>query len=312
MTVMTKPPGRARTRAQQRARGIRNTKAARRLVQLGMAGLIVTAAVRHQLEGGGNAASVDALCPFGAVETLITWVTTGSLISKTHPSNLVLGLAVLVATVLVGNAFCGWICPFGAVQDAITWLRDKLGIKPLAVRPAVDRALRYGRFVVLAVVLYFSVTTARLWFADYDPYLQLFGLHWLFEWNDGLWVGLGILAAVLVGSVLVDRMWCRYLCPLGAVFAVVGRLSFLRIRRNEATCTDCTLCDRPCPVGLTVSKADPLVSADCIGCMDCVAACPVKGALNVSGPVFVGNLLGRSEASRPSRPKSVPNQAVKR
>lgn len=312
MTILTKPPGRGPTRAQQRARAIWTTKAARRLVQLGVAGLVLTAAARHQVEGGGKAASVDALCPFGAVETLITWLTTGSLISKTHPSNLVLGLAVLVATVLVGNVFCGWLCPFGAVQDAISWVRDKLRIKPLAVPPAVDQALRYGRFAVLAVVLYFSVTTARLWFADYDPYVQLFGLHWLFGWNDGLWVGLGIVAAVLAGSVLVDRLWCRYLCPLGAVFAVVGRLSFLRIRRTESTCTDCTLCDRPCPVGITVSKADPLVSADCIGCLDCVATCPVKGALNVSGPVFVGNLLGRSEASQPSRPKAVTERTVNR
>lgn len=312
MTVLTKPPGKGPTRAQKRARGIRNTRTARRLVQLGVSLLILTAAVRHQLEGGSNAASVDALCPFGAAETLITLVTTGSLISKTHPSNLVLGLAVLLATVLVGNAFCGWICPFGAVQDAITWVRDKLRIRPLSVPASVDTVLRYGRFVVLAIVLYFSVTTARLWFADYDPYVQLFGLHWLFEWNDGLWVGLGILAAVLAGSVLVDRMWCRYLCPLGAMFAVVGHLSFLRIRRTESACTDCTLCDRPCPVGITVSKADPLVNTDCIGCMDCVATCPVKGALNVSGPVFLGTLIGRPEADRTSRPKAAsPEEAVR-
>lgn len=291
------------TRAQVRRASMRRLTVTRRIVQLGFALLILSAAVRHQVERQSEAASVDALCPFGAVETLITWLTTGSFISKIHLSNMVLGVAVLAATLLVGNAFCGWICPFGAVQDALAWVARRTGLPQWRPSARLDTLLRWGRFVVLAVVLYFSVSTARLWFADYDPYVTLFGLHWLFEPNDGLWWGLGILALTLGGSLVVERFWCRYLCPLGAVFSVLGHLSFLRIRRTERTCTDCTLCDRPCPVGLVVSKADPLVSPDCIGCMDCVAACPVKGALNVSAPVFVGQLLHRQDASPGSRVK---------
>jgi len=297
------PTRKAPTRAQARRRSMRRLTLTRRFVQLGFAVLILTAAVRHQLERQSEAASVDALCPFGAVETLITWLTTGSFINKIHLSNVVLGVAVLAATLLVGNAFCGWICPFGGVQDALAWLARRIGLPQWRPDPAVDRVLRWGRFVVLAVVLAFSVTTARLWFADYDPYVTLFGLHWLFEWNDGLWWGLGVLALTLAGSLVVERFWCRYLCPLGAVFSVLGHLSFLRIRRSQKVCTDCTLCDRPCPVGLAVSTAKPLVSPDCIGCMDCVAACPVKGALNVSAPVFVGRVLPRRDEPPSSRVK---------
>lgn len=277
------------TRAQQRKRSMSRLTWARRGSQFFFAAFVLWAAVRHQLENeSGTAASVDALCPFGAVETFITWITTGTFITKIHGSNLILGLALLIATLLVGNAFCGWICPFGALQDALTWVRNELGLKARHLPPAWDAGLRWGRYVVLGVILYFSVTTATLWFADYDPYVTLFGLHWLFEWSDALWVGLGITAVVLAASVVIDRFWCRYLCPLGAVFAVLGHLSLLRIKRVEATCTDCTLCDRPCPVGITVSKANPLVNTDCIGCMDCVATCPVKGALKVSGPVLLG------------------------
>lgn len=245
---------------------------------------------------------MDALCPFGAVETLVTLLTTGSFISKTHPSNIVLGLAVVLATLLVGNVFCGWICPWGAIQDALTWVRNKLHLKTWQPPAGLDRWLRYGRFVVLGVVIYFSVSTARLWFADYDPYVQLFGLTWLFKMGESGAVGLTIVGLVLVGSVVVDRMWCRYLCPLGAVFAVIGHLSFLRIRRDAATCTDCTLCDRPCPVGLSVSTSSPKVSTDCIGCMDCVTTCPVKGALKVDGPVFLGTIGTKPDAAPARRP----------
>ena len=289
MRTDTATPGpRKLSRFQRRMRDIRRVRWARWATQLGFGGLILTAGIRHQLSGDEGAPSVDALCPFGAVETLATLVTTGGLISKIHPSNLVLGLAVLVTTLLVGNAFCGWICPFGAVQDVLTAIRRGLHLPTVTVPRSVDAVLRWGRFVVLGVVIWFSFTTAKLWFADYDPYVTLFGLHWLFGAESStFWVGLAILGAVGVGAVVVDRFWCRYLCPLGAVLNVLGRFSLLRIRRSPTACTDCTLCDKPCPVGIEPSKAKPFVSSDCIGCMDCVTTCPVPKALTV-GPVMLG------------------------
>ena len=277
------------SRAPLRLRGMSRLKGSRRIVQLLFAAWIIVAAVRHGLPSAEEGASVDALCPFGAVETLITWITTGHFISKIHQSNLILGLAVLVATVLVGNVFCGWICPFGAIQDALTWVRKRARLPQLTVPAGWDKELRWGRFVVLAVVIYFSVSTAKLWFADYDPYVTLFGLRWLFEFNAStMWISLTLLAVILGGSLLIDRFWCRYLCPLGGVFAILSRFSLMRIRRSAQTCTDCTMCDKPCPVGIEPSKAKPFVSTDCIGCMDCVAACPVQGALHVEAPVLLG------------------------
>lgn len=282
------------TKAMQRLRQMKRTTLARRITQLGFAGFIVFAAARHQLESTTGAASLDALCPFGAVETLITWVTTGTLIAKVHPSNLILGLAVVIATLLVGNAFCGWICPLGTVQDGLWALARKLRLPQWRPAARTDRMLRYGRFVVLAIVMGASYVTGRLWFADYDPYFTIFSLHWLFQWSDALIVGVVITAVVLLASMFVERLWCRYLCPLGAVFSVLGRFSLFKIRRDADTCTDCTLCDRPCPVGITVSKADPVVNADCIGCLDCLTTCPVKGALTLAPPMPVNRLVGSS------------------
>lgn len=282
---------------------MKRLKGARRIVQLVFAAWIVVAAVRHQLSStSGETASVDALCPFGAVETLITWIDTGHFISKIHQSNLILGLAVLAATLLVGNVFCGWICPFGAVQDVLAWVRRKAHLAQVTIPARYDRVLRYGRYVVLAVVLYFSVSTTKLWFSGYDPYVTLFGLGWLFEFSAStMWVGLMLLVLILGGSLLVERLWCRYLCPLGAVFAITSRFSLLRIRRSKAVCTDCALCNTQCPVGIEPSKAKPFVSTDCIGCLDCVAACPVKGALKVEGPVFLGLPVRPETVRQPPR-----------
>lgn len=296
-TTTSRPSSRPPTRAQVRARGMRRVRLARRVTQLFFVGLILVVAIRHQVDTAPGQPSVDAVCPFGGFETLITWVTTGSFISKTHPSNLVLMGAIVVATLLVGNTFCGWVCPFGAIQDAQTWLRRKLKLPAVELPGQVDRVLRWGRFLVLALVLYLSVTTARLWFADHDPYVQLFGLHWLFEPDPTvMWVGWTITVVVLLLTFVIERAWCRYLCPLGAVFSVLGVFSVFRIRRSATTCTDCTVCDKPCPVHIEPSKAKPFVSTDCIGCMDCVAACPVKNSLKVEGPVLLGIPLVREAA----------------
>jgi polyferredoxin len=65
----------------------------------------------------------------------------------------------------------------------------------------------------------------------------------------------------------------------------LGNLGLLRIRRDEANCKGCAVCNAPCPLKLDVAKADPAVSADCLGCLECVDVCPRHGALNVTfGP----------------------------
>lgn len=294
------------TAYRRRMRAIRGLHRRRRLVQLGVVVLVVAAAVRHQVETSSGAPSVDALCPFGALETLWTALTAGTFISKTHPSNIVVGVGLLAAALLSGNAFCGWICPFGAVQDALHWVKRKLHLPTLKVPPRVDRVLRHGRYVVLVVVLVASATTLKLVFESYDPYATLFGLSWLFTSDlAARWLALAILVAVLAASMLVERAWCRYLCPLGGALSLLGRFSVLRLRRNASACTDCALCNRPCPVGLDVAKAAPTVSPDCIGCLECVASCPKAGALEVTAALPWTRLRERIDVVTPTGPLPV-------
>jgi NapH/MauN family ferredoxin-type protein len=290
----------------RRMKAITGLRRRRHLVQLAVVILITAMAIRHQTESASGAPSVDALCPFGALETMWTWVTTGGFVSKIHPSNIAVGVGLLAAVLIAGNAFCGWICPFGAIQDALHWLKRKLRVPTVTVPPRVDRVLRYGRFVVLGVVIVASATTLKLWFADYDPYVTLFGLSWVFEPDLAtMWPALAILVAVLGVSMLVERAFCRYLCPLGGALSILGRFSILRIRRSASACTDCNLCNKPCPVGIDVAKAAPVVSADCIGCLDCVATCPKAGALEVTAAPPWAHLRKQFEEKVPPGPVPV-------
>lgn len=271
----------------------------RHIVQFGFAAFIVYAAVVHNLSTeDGMTASVDALCPLGGLETLWRFVITGGtqFVPKTHFSNIVLAIGLLIGALIAGGAFCGWVCPFGAVQDMMNWLRAKLHLKEIQVPAKLDRVLRWGRFLVLALILQQTITLTKLWFADWDPYRTLFGLGWLFEFNLATsWVAYAFVIGILGISLFVERAWCRYLCPLGGVISLFGNLSFLRIRRNGDSCKGCNICEKPCPVKLPVATANA-ISSDCIGCLACVESCPRPGVLEVQlAPAWLAPFRKRAE-----------------
>jgi ferredoxin len=91
-----------------------------------------------------------------------------------------------------------------------------------------------------------------------------------------------IVLCVLVGlSVVVKNVWCRFLCPYGALMGLVALVSPSRIRRNPDACIDCAKCAHACPAGLPVDTALSIRSAECTACMSCVAVCPAAGALDL-------------------------------
>lgn len=98
----------------------------------------------------------------------------------------------------------------------------------------------------------------------------------IYAWSGGTWLRLGILAFFIVLMVLSSRPFCRTFCPLGAIYALAGRVSVSRIEVDKDLCVACGLCDKVCPVELDVMKEAG--GAECIACGDCIAACP-KGAV---------------------------------
>lgn len=265
----------------------------RRIVQLTVAGFILFLMIQHIVVGESSTASTaspEAYCPFGGLETLYQFITGGnSFISHAHLSNIVMLIAVLVVALLFRSAFCGWICPLGFFQDIMhlfsKFLQKRIpGLRHWIVSlgnhsrvlHVLDRYLRFVKYLVLIWAIggasYFGVMVFR----DYDPWAAFLNLL-EFSFTPGLIV----LIVTLLASFFIERPWCRYACPLGAVSGLVGKLSPAYIKRNPEVCTSCKLCTRSCPMGLKVHSVDTIKSVDCVSCLECVGTCPQKGALEV-------------------------------
>lgn len=222
-------------------------------------------------------------CPIGALQAVM-----GS--QKFQMSFYVFGFLMIVGA-LWGRFVCGWLCPFGLVQDLLYKIP---GGKKLRKLPG-DRWLKGLRFVVLALLVILLplfvvdiVGQGQPWFCKYlCPSGTLFGgiplvasneslqgaLGWLFTWKTA------ILAVLLVLSVFVCRPFCRYLCPLGALYAPFNKFAFYRYQVENDLCTSCGQCQKACSFDIPVWQSPN--SLDCIRCGDCQRACPT-GALHTT------------------------------
>ncbi len=269
---------RADKRAQRRARILRWVILG--VVLVGMTALITA---HHNVRGVSRPAGVDALCPFGGVETLYSLLTGGDYVRRTAAASVILLVGMVAMALAYRRSFCGQLCPLGTLQGLFGALGRRIFASRPIVPPAVDRVARLLKYVVLLVFALWTWRAAELVMRPYDPWAawaHLTSPRLLTE----LGIGLVVLIAALVGSLAYERFFCKYLCPTGALLGLLSKVSVLRIRRSEATCIDCGLCNRACPMNVQVSAAETVTSSECISCNECVNACPVADTLYVAAP----------------------------
>ena len=226
---------------------------------------------------------VDALCPFGGLEALWSVMTTGLMLQRVAASAFILLVASLGITILFRRAFCGQLCPLGALQGAAAGVGKKLFGKKFVLPAGIDKPLRWLKYVVLVVILVMTWIAGTLVVRPYDPWVAFMHLSSEELWT-GFWVGALILFGSLAASLVYDRFFCKYLCPMGALYGMVSKLGLYRVRREASACIDCGKCDKVCPVDLPVSQGRDVTSAECLACGLCVNVCPAKGALEIAGP----------------------------
>ncbi len=249
----------------------------RRLAQIAFLLAALITGLRHLVQRSGG--SIEATCPFGAVETAWSVWAKGTFLRHLGLGNGIALLIVLISALLLGRLFCGWACPVGTLQDALAGLARRIAGRdvafPLRVPRAVDRVLRFGKVVVLVWVIWASLGAVVPPLAPFCPYRTLFELNHL-----GSTLSLGIILGFGALSLLIERFWCRYLCPLGAVLALLNTISPFRPRVNAERCVSCGRCERACPIGIDPVR-DNTTHPECVRCFACVDVCRRPGAMRV-------------------------------
>lgn len=237
------------------------------------------------LRGGPWSAEVLGLSltdPLAAAES--------ALASRAVPWVLVAGVLVpLILTLLLGRVFCSWICPMGFFLE----LGDKLRavLRFLELRPRDVKGARSTKYVLLVGGLLASfVVGLPILGAIYPPAVigreahdLVFGFYDRAEhgdfsvggWFSGLSVMSFLLLAILVFELLVARRWwCRYVCPGGGLYSLLGALRPIRVARSQQRCTSCGVCNAVCPMALRPmqDKTGP----ECDNCGVCISNCGDK------------------------------------
>ena len=238
-------------------------------------------------------------CPIGAMQAVVSG-------NKLNFSYYVFGILLLFG-VLLGRLICGFLCPFGWIQQ----LLHKLPGKKLRVPEKIDRPARFLKYGVLVIFVLALPAFLVDGFGLGAPYFCKWicpagtleggiplvltngslrsGLGFLFWWK------IGLLALTILSSVLIYRPFCKYVCPLGAFYALFNRVSLTRMELDGESCVACGRCERECPMQVQVLKN--INSAECIRCGRCAQACPT-GAIELR---FGKIRLKESAAAEPEK-----------
>ena len=217
-------------------------------------------------------------CPIGSLQAVIG--------SVKYQASFYIGGMIGLFGVIFGRFICGWLCAFGFVED----LLYKIPIPKINVPQKADHMLRYLKYVVLVLFVILLPTFWKNEFGIAPPYFcewicpvgTLEGgiplvllkeslrntIGFLFYWK------FAILIIILLLSMVIYRPFCKYLCPLGAIYGIFNKISMVRLRVDEEKCVCCNKCSRICKMQVEPHKTPD--SAECIKCGDCVRGCPAK------------------------------------
>ncbi len=212
-------------------------------------------------------------CPIGSLQNFLS--------SRTFKFPYYVAGLLIFFGALLGRAVCGFLCPFGLIQELlhkIPFPKKKIGAFP------GDKQLRYLKYAILLIFvivlpIIYKLTPTFCKFicpaGTLEGGLPIVLIHgsdngmqtgFLFGWK------LGILIICLVACLFIYRPFCKYICPLGAIYGLLNPVSLYRMHFDASACTHCSVCAHTCPM-----QVDPALhpnSAECIRCGKCTENCP--------------------------------------
>lgn len=230
--------------------------------------------------------AVAGILPVGHFTSFFAWLKGGGW-DTLLPAGLVIIIAALATSLLFKRGFCGWICPVGTVWEGAAALGRRLLGHNVRLPKWLDRTGMGLRYLIGIAFFGFvgMVSLAEAVGFRQLPYMWVADIKIIEGFGQPLFIVVILLAFVV--SMLLGPVWCRYVCPLGALYSAVGLASPCLVQRDASTCIDCGRCSRICHAFVDVQHADVVRAVECDGCMDCVRVCPVPACLEA-------NVVGRT------------------
>lgn len=230
---------------------------------------------------------------FSAIRTLYRLIITDSFQLSACADQLLLIAGIFLITLLAGRFFCGYICSFGAMGDLLYGISSKIIKKPIRISAKTDRALKWIKYILLFISAVFLWGLNISLDSSCNPW-HIFGIYSTLKgWSDmSAWLSVGgvLLGLILVGDFLIERFFCRYICPLGAVFALISQFRPYRLQRSADHCGSCKLCTGKCSMGIALNTMEQVDSGECINCYRCVDVCPRENITAKPTPLIAGTL----------------------
>ena len=235
----------------------------------------------------GRPAGVEGFLPISALMSLYYFFLSGE-VHQAHPAGFVILIGIIAVSFLFGKAFCSWMCPIGFISELVGDFGDKIAKKLFKKRVKMPKVLDYPlrslKYLLLAFFVYsifFSMTASSLKYFLDTPYNIVADVKMYSFFANMSRFSLIVIGSLFGLSIVFRNFWCRYLCPYGALLGIVSLLSPSKIKRDQASCIDCGLCNKACPSFIKVDSVKTVFSDECSTCMSCVDACPVKDTLQL-------------------------------
>lgn len=242
------------------------------LAALMLAGITALLLGGNTIEGGG-------------LRQWFGWMPKVQLLPAILSLNVVVVIAILVVTLLIGRAYCSVVCPMGVFQDIFVWARRIIyGKKHKYHYAKAANGMRYIVLVLFVLAMLVGMGSIAVLIAPYSAYARMVtGLH-----ATGVVQWVAIITLVVIGlmSFTMGRIWCNTLCPVGTLLGLISRHSLFGIRINADKCAGCRKCEHRCKAMCIDIDNKSVDRSRCVDCMDCLAECK-------SGAITFGRKITR-------------------